>query len=70
MREIASYLITIFFIVLKLNDELTWSWWWVVSPIIFDILLHMISMTIVAWKAIVLDKKGKVINLFEKNRKQ
>lgn len=34
-------LLTIVFIVLKLTGNITWSWWWVVSPI-------WISMSIIA----------------------
>jgi hypothetical protein len=38
-------LLTIVFIVLKLLDKITWSWWWVLSPlwisgvIVFTLLL-------------------------------
>jgi hypothetical protein len=32
-------LLTILFIALKLTDVITWSWWWVLSPIWIPILL-------------------------------
>ena len=30
-------LLTIVFIVLKLTDVISWSWWWVVSPILIPL---------------------------------
>jgi len=30
------------FIVLKLVGVITWSWWWVMSPVIFVIMLHFL----------------------------
>lgn len=31
--------LTVIFIVLKLLRMISWSWWWVVSPLIFDVIL-------------------------------
>ena len=46
-------LLTIVFIVLKLLDKVTWSWWWVLSPIWISILLVVatvvIGATILVW---------------------
>lgn len=46
-------LLTIVFIVLKLLDKITWSWWWVLSPIWISILLVVatvvIGATILVW---------------------
>lgn len=46
-------LLTIVFIVLKLLDKITWSWWWVLSPIWISILLVVViiivSATILVW---------------------
>lgn len=30
-------LLTIVFIVLKLTDVISWSWWWVVSPVLIPL---------------------------------
>lgn len=46
-------LLTVAFIVLKLLGKITWSWWWVLSPIwisiLFVIVIVIISATILAW---------------------
>lgn len=44
-------LLTIVFIVLKLLGKITWSWWWVLSPILIEIavaLLILVFMLILA----------------------
>lgn len=46
-----STLLTIVFVILKLCKVISWSWWWVFSPIwlvIAFILIHLILMLIVA----------------------
>lgn len=40
-------LLTIAFIILKLCGVITWSWFWVLSPLIFTIALTLIAMVIV-----------------------
>ena len=40
-------LLTIVFIILKLCGVITWSWLWVLSPLIFTIALTLIAMVIV-----------------------
>jgi hypothetical protein len=34
-------LLTIVFITLKLTDYIDWSWWWVLSPLIFSVALGL-----------------------------
>lgn len=41
-------LLTIVFIVLKLIGKITWSWWWVLSPIWISIGLYFVILLIVA----------------------
>jgi len=40
-------LLTIVFIVLKLTKIITWSWWWVLSPIWIPILLVILGFFVV-----------------------
>ena len=40
-------LLTIAFIILKLCGVITWSWFWVLSPLIFTIALTLIATVIV-----------------------
>jgi hypothetical protein len=35
-------LLTIVFITLKLTGHITWSWWWVWSPMIFGVVLWLV----------------------------
>ena len=39
--------LTIVFIVLKLTNNIDWSWWWVLSPIWISILLVVFILLIV-----------------------
>lgn len=39
-------LLTVAFIVLKLLNVITWSWFWVLSPIIFPMLLGIIALVV------------------------
>lgn len=32
-------LLTLIFITLKLTAVISWSWWWVISPIVFSLIL-------------------------------
>ncbi len=41
-----SILLTIVFVILKLCGVIAWSWWWVVSPIVFAIGLFILSVII------------------------
>jgi hypothetical protein len=42
-------LLTIAFIVLKLTNVISWSWFWVLSPIVFSIALIVILVILVAF---------------------
>ena len=41
-------ILTIVFVVLKLTKVITWSWWWVLSPLWIDLILLSIVLIIVA----------------------
>ena len=47
-------LLTIVFIILKLCGIITWSWWWVLSPLWISTILWVIAVVIVllvgGWK--------------------
>lgn len=43
-----SGLLTIVFIVLKLTNVITWSWWWVLSPIWLPALLMILTILVFA----------------------
>jgi len=49
--------LTIVFVVLKLTGVISWSWWWVLSPIWIDLLLAGVLLLIIA-----------VINRYEERR--
>ena len=63
-------LLTLIFVVLKLTGEITWSWWWVVSPlwlpfcIVIGIIIGIVIMFIVGGLAV-----GAGINVFENKQK-
>jgi hypothetical protein len=40
-------ILTIVFIVLKLTGFINWSWWWVLSPMLINILLFILIAIIV-----------------------
>ena len=40
-------LLTIVFIVLKLTHVITWSWWWVLSPLWITYLIFMVVLIVV-----------------------
>lgn len=43
--------LTILFIGLKLTGYITWSWWWVLSPIWITILIVLSIFIVIAWVA-------------------
>jgi hypothetical protein len=50
-------LLTIVFITLKLTGYITWSWWWVLSPIwISWIFIFLILIIVIVWP-VMQDKK-------------
>jgi hypothetical protein len=46
-------LLTILFIALKLTGYITWSWWWVLSPIWISVLLVVAIVVLVIGVALV-----------------
>lgn len=48
--------LTIAFIVLKLTNVITWSWWWVLSPIWILLSLAIVLLIIIAIFKINLDE--------------
>ncbi|UUV44276.1 membrane protein [Rhodobacter phage RcMcLean] len=42
-------LLTILFIGLKLTGYITWSWWWVLSPIWITFLIVMVIVMVAIW---------------------
>ncbi|QXN72096.1 membrane protein [Rhodobacter phage RcPutin] len=42
-------LLTILFIGLKLTGYITWSWWWVLSPIWITFLIVMVILLVAIW---------------------
>lgn len=42
-------LLTIVFIVLKLTGTITWSWWWVLSPIWITFMIGLICVLVGAY---------------------
>lgn len=50
-----SGLLTIVFIVLKLLGEITWSWWWVLSPIWISFAIVIVIVVVVALVAALCD---------------
>lgn len=49
-------LLTIVFIVLKLLNVITWSWWWVLSPIWISVVLVVAILIVVGIIAFVTSK--------------
>jgi hypothetical protein len=47
-------ILTVLFIGLKLTGFITWSWWWVLSPIILPLMIFSAMLIIIA----VLDQRG------------
>jgi hypothetical protein len=42
-------LLTIVFITLKLLDRISWSWWWVLSPLWISILIWFVIIAVVLY---------------------
>lgn len=51
-------LLTVAFIVLKLCNVITWSWFWVLSPLIFSVGLVLLILLVIALLAIIEGQKG------------
>lgn len=52
-------LLTILFIGLKLTGHITWSWFWVLSPIIFTFMIAFIAIFVV-FVAFIYDQSNKL----------
>ena len=42
-------LLTVLFIGLKLTGHITWSWWWVLSPLWISVLLALLLIAVIAF---------------------
>lgn len=60
-------LLTIVFIVLKLTNNIDWSWWWVLSPLWFSLLLGILVILIVELK---IKQKPKVKPMWQQRLEQ
>lgn len=40
--------LTVVFVVLKLTKVITWSWWWVLSPLWINLILTIITVIVIA----------------------
>lgn len=49
--------LTIVFIVLKLVKVISWSWWWVLSPIWISLAVRLVIAIIIAAIKTILDKE-------------
>lgn len=59
-------LLTIVFIVLKLLGKITWSWWWVLSPLwISAALVVVILLGIILWAIFSPDQDDEEIDTFD-----
>ena len=45
-------LLTVLFIGLKLTGHITWSWWWVLSPLWISVLLALLLIAFIAFLGI------------------
>lgn len=50
-------LLTIVFITLKLTGFISWSWWWVLSPIWISVIVAILIFTVVFGLIVWLDKR-------------
>jgi hypothetical protein len=52
-----SGLLTIVFVVLKLTGVISWSWWWVFSPLLISAGLAVLAVLVVVLAAVIFHKK-------------
>lgn len=52
-------LLTILFVALKLTNVITWSWWWVLSPIWIAAILVVLAIVVVTAIAIKIENDKK-----------
>lgn len=53
---IFAILLTVAFVVLKLCKVISWSWWWVVSPLWIDFAVSIVIVIVIAIISIILSK--------------
>lgn len=53
---ILAILLTVAFVVLKLCKVISWSWWWVFSPLWIDFALSIVIVIVIAIVSIILSK--------------
>ncbi len=53
---ILAILLTVAFVVLKLCKVISWSWWWVFSPLWIDFALSIVIVIVIAIISIILSK--------------
>lgn len=51
-------LLTIVFVTLKLLGKITWSWWWVLSPIWISLLIGFVLFWIILLVLVIRENKG------------
>lgn len=51
-----SGLLTLVFVVLKITETITWSWWWVLSPLLASVGLSILCAVAFAFFALALMK--------------
>ena len=44
-----STLLLVAFVVLKLCNVITWSWWWVLAPLWIPIVIALIAVGVMIW---------------------
>jgi hypothetical protein len=52
-------MLTILFIGLKLGEVITWSWWWVLSPVWITAVILFLLLTAIAIIHLLLENKKK-----------
>ena len=53
---IFAIMLTVAFVVLKLCKVISWSWWWVFSPLWIDFALSIVIVIVIAIISIILSK--------------
>ena len=55
-----TILLTAIFVILKLSNVITWSWWWILSPLWISAILAAIAfLGMLIWAMVTLDKDDK-----------
>lgn len=59
-----SSILFIIFLILKLTNTITWSWWWVTSPLWMPILITMIMLcTLIIIRGLIKERNDDNLNL-------